>query len=150
MYDFVRKNAFGENNLPLHFVCLCIFLILLIFLIWRYKIWSVAGRVIFSLFCLTILAINMQKLSLNSTVSNGKNKVTYAEAEAYMRDRCDAVNQTLIRKLSVDYDGKTIYMFLTVDDNGHACISGISQFELEILSTDCGPYGQKISAWNAL
>lgn len=92
----------------------------------------------------------MQKLSLNSTVSNGKNKVTYAEAEAYMRDRCDAVNQTLVRKVSVDYDGKTIYMFLTVDDNGHACISGISQFELEILSTDCGPYEQKISAWNAL
>lgn len=41
-------------------------------------------------------------------------------------------------------------MFLSVAENGDACISSISENALEILAADCGPIEVKIEEWNAV
>ena len=79
---------------------------------------------------------------------NSSKRVTFAEAESFMQDRCNAVNQTLIKKKAVVFNGTNLYMFLSVATDGQACISSISEFKLEVLATDCGEAMVKIQQWN--
>tara|TARA_B100001564_G_scaffold130828_1_gene109501 strand:+ start:68146 stop:68952 length:807 start_codon:yes stop_codon:yes gene_type:complete len=110
------------------------------------------GGWIYSSFCYRI------KLNESSSVSSSKvnkpktslNKITFKQAEAFMQKRCSDVNQTLMKKKIKDFDGKTLYMFLSVAENGYVCISTITDFKLEVLATDCGRSELKIRQWNAL
>ena len=77
-------------------------------------------------------------------------KVTFYEAEAFMQNRCDAINQTLMKKKSVNFNGTKLFMFMSVAENGYVCISTVSEIALEILATDCGPSERKIQEWNAV
>ena len=53
-------------------------------------------------------------------------------------------------KKSVNFDGTKIYMFLSVAENGYVCISGVTENELKVFSTDCGIAETKIQQWNAV
>ena len=90
---------------------------------------------------------------LTSSSSNSKvksKKITFNQAEAFMLERCERINQTLMKKKSVSFDGTKIYMFLSVDENGYVCISSISENALELLGADCGTSDRKIQEWNAV
>ena len=90
---------------------------------------------------------------LTSSSSNSKvksKKITFNQAEAFMLERCEKINQTLMKKKSVSFDGTKIYMFLSVAENGYVCISSISENALELLGADCGTSGRKIQEWNAV
>ena len=90
---------------------------------------------------------------LTSSSSNSKvksKKITFNQAEAFMLERCEKTNQTLMKKKSVSFDGTKIYMFLSVAENGYVCISSISENVLEFLASDCGPSDRKIQEWNAV
>ena len=50
-----------------------------------------------------------------------------------MLERCEKINQTLMKKKSVFFDGTKIYMFLSVAEDGYVCISSISENALELL-----------------
>jgi tetratricopeptide (TPR) repeat protein len=87
----------------------------------------------------------------SSSGSDSKNpKVTFSEAEEFMQNRCNAINQTLMKKKSVNFNGTTLYMFLSVAENGYVCISSVSENALEVLAADCGPSELKIEEWNAV
>ena len=83
----------------------------------------------------------------NSSSSNEK-LVTFSEAEEFMQQRCNAVNQTLMKKKSVVFNGTKLYMFLSVAQDGQACISSVSEYKLEVLAADCGEAMVKIQQWN--
>lgn len=77
--------------------------------------------------------------------------VSYADAEAFMRDRCRSTNQELIDGKSVYFGNSKIYMFLTYTwDYSYACITGVSQNALEVLNTDCGSVDQKSNEFYSL
>jgi hypothetical protein len=94
--------------------------------------------------------------SNSSSSSSGNNsnstsaKVTSYEAEAFMQDRCKTINQTLMKKKTVNFDGTKLFMFMSVAENGYVCISTVSENALEILAADCGPSERKIQEWNAV
>lgn len=90
--------------------------------------------------------INISNLNFNNTTS--KTKVTFSEAEEFMQQRCNAVNQTLMKKKSVVFNGTKLYMFLSVAQDGQACISSICENRLEVLAADCGEAMVKIQQWN--
>ena len=72
---------------------------------------------------------------LTSSSSNSKvksKKITFNQAEAFMLERCEKINQTLMKKKSVSFDGTKIYMFLSVAENGYVCISSISRNKFSI------------------
>ena len=77
-------------------------------------------------------------------------KITFNQAEEFMLERTKNLNQTLMKKKSVNFDGTKIYMFLSVAENGYVCISSISENVLEVLAADCGTYERKIQEWNAV
>jgi hypothetical protein len=90
---------------------------------------------------------------LSSSSDNSKiksKKITFNQAEAFMEERCKKINQTLMKKKSVSFDGTEIYMFLSVAENGYVCISSISENVLDILAVDCGTSDRKIREWNEL
>lgn len=97
------------------------------------------------------------KKSSTSSSSSSRNKnnstrakVTFSEAEAFMQNRCKSVNQTLMRKKSVYFNGTQLYMFLSLARNGQVCISSVSENALEVLAADCGPSEIKYAQWNDL
>ena len=77
-------------------------------------------------------------------------KITFNQAEEFMLERTKNLNQTLMKKKSVNFDGTKIYMFLSVAENGYVCISSISENALQLLAADCGTYERKIQDWNAV
>ena len=76
--------------------------------------------------------------------------VTFKEAEFFMQQRCNDINQNLMRKKVTNFNGTKMYMFLSVATNGYVCISSISENKLEVIATDCGPSEIKIQQWNAI
>lgn len=83
---------------------------------------------------------------------NWKNppNVTLSEAESFMLDRCQRIRQNLVRKKTVDFQGTTLYMFMSIAENGMVCISTISEHKLEVIASDCGQYQRKVDEWNNL
>lgn len=79
---------------------------------------------------------------------NYKPNVTLDDARDYMENRCYESGQTLMRTKTVDFDGTTLYVFMSVAENGMVCISTISEHKLEILAIDCGETQMKINQWN--
>ena len=77
-------------------------------------------------------------------------KVTLSEAETFMLERCNNINQTLMRKKTVTFNGTKLYMFMSVAEDGQACICSISENKLEVLAADCGEVYTKIEQWNNL
>jgi hypothetical protein len=75
-------------------------------------------------------------------------KVTFSEAETFMQERCNTINQTLMKKKTVTFNGTKLYMFMSVAEDGQACISSISENKLEVLAADCGEVYMKIEQWN--
>ena len=75
-------------------------------------------------------------------------KVTFSEAETFMQKRCNNINQTLMKKKTVTFNGTKLYMFMSVAEDGQACISSISENKLEVLAADCGEVYMKIEQWN--
>lgn len=85
------------------------------------------------------------------TTSNQEQpKVTLEEAKAFMQQRCNAINQTLMRYKTVDFNGSTMYVFMSVAQDGSVCISSVSEYKLEVLAADCGHVDVKIEQWNKL
>ena len=97
---------------------------------------------------------NRNSNSSSSSSGNNSNstsaKVTSYEAEAFMQDRCKTINQTLLKKKTVNFDGTKLFLFLSVAENGYVCISTVSENALEILAVGCGPSERKIQEWNAV
>lgn len=75
-------------------------------------------------------------------------KVTLSQAQAFMQNRCDNIGQTLMRTKTIDFDGTTMYAFMSVAENGMVCVSTISEHKLEVLASDCGEAQMKINQWN--
>ena len=75
-------------------------------------------------------------------------KVSLKDAEVFMQKRCKTINQALVRKKTVNFNGTKLFMFMTVGENGNVCISTISENALEILAADCGTLRTKIKQWN--
>ena len=115
------------------------------------KVMTIFGAVLFATLIMTSCCdFNNNNKSKKNNTSPTSSKVTFSEAESFMQSRCNAVNQTLMKKKSVNFNGTKLYMFLSVAENGDACISSISENALEILAADCGPVEVKIEEWNAV
>jgi hypothetical protein len=94
-------------------------------------------------------AVKSKEIDKSQEIKPNK-KITQSEAEAFMKERCRSINQTLMNTKTVNFDGHKLYMFLSVAKNGYVCISSISEYELELLATDCGISEVKVSQWNEL
>lgn len=87
----------------------------------------------------------------NKEKSNSKiTKVSFSEAETFMRDRCKKTNQTLMKGKESEMNGIKIYAFMSVAQNGMTCISIISENKLELINSDCGNTQKKINEFNRL
>lgn len=140
---------------------LIIFFPLGMYYMWKNEIWAVKTRwIITSFFIILVIANAGNKNTSNTkqteqstteqstTESTIADKVTFAEAEEFMQQRCNAVNQTLMKKKTVTFNGTKLYMFMSVAQSGEACISSISENKLEVLAADCGEAMVKIQQWN--
>lgn len=67
------------------------------------------------------------------------------QAEQFMQNLCRDLNQTLMRKKTIYVDGKKVYMFMSVAENGMTCVSTVSDIKLEVMSSDCGDTQTKIN-----
>jgi len=85
-----------------------------------------------------------------SSVSAEPKRVTKAEADEFMRNRMYQINQTLMKTKEADYNGTTLYLYMSVAENGMTCISTVSELALEVLAADCGETYRKIDEWNAI
>lgn len=123
-----------------------------LFLMWKYSLWSQTTRVVVSVFFSLLILGNLSKESTSKPFSSTDNakKITFDEAKHFMETRLSNVNQTLMASKTVFFDGKKVYMFMSVAEDGSTCISGISEFQLEVMSTDCGNTEMKIQEWNNL
>lgn len=123
-----------------------------LFLMWKYDLWSQTTRVIVSVFFGLLILGNLSKKSTSKSfgTTNNEKTVTFDEAKQFMKTRLSNVNQTLMASKTVIFDGKKVYMFMSVAEDGSTCISGVSEFQLEVMSTDCGNTEMKIQEWNNL
>ena len=126
---------------------------------WKNEIWSIKTRwIITSVFIFAVILNSGNKNSSNTDenvqstndTSVSVQKVTFSEAESFMLERCNNINQTLMKKKTVTINGTKLYMFMSVAENGQACISSISEHKLEVLAADCGEVYTKIEQWNNL
>lgn len=76
--------------------------------------------------------------------------VSFADAEAFMQNRCNSINQTLVRKMRTRFDGTTVYLFMSVSEDGTVCVSSVSEYALEVLAADCGSLETKLEEWNSI
>lgn len=98
-------------------------------------------------------SVNSKKSNLVESkrdINTANVKVTLKDAVVFMQKRCKTINQKLMEKKTVNFDGTKLYMFMSVDVNGYVCISTISENALEILAADCGPSERKIQEWNSV
>lgn len=91
---------------------------------------------------------NEQESTTELSKENNTPTVSFAEAEAFMQNRCVAINQTLVRKMRTRFDGTTVYLFMSVAEDGTVCVSSISEYALEVLAADCGSLERKLEEWN--
>jgi|LakMenE01Jun11ns_1017448.scaffolds.fasta_scaffold9753712_2 hypothetical protein len=125
-----------------------------LYLMWKNELWSKTSRVIVSVFFGLLILGNINKgNNTNSNFPNSSDEtktITFEEAKQFMSTRLSNVNQTLMASKTVIFDGKKIYMFMSVAEDGSTCISGVSEFRLEVMSTNCGNTEMKIQEWNNL
>ena len=87
----------------------------------------------------------------SDTDSSSDVEVSFDEAESFMRDRLNNINQTLMLSGTAKWDSDTmLYMFLSVTESGMSCISSVSQYKLSVLASDCGETFSKMQDWNDL
>ena len=79
---------------------------------------------------------------------NYQPNVTFDDARDFMQNRCDNIGQTLMKTKTIDFNGTTLYAFMSVGENGMVCVSTISEHKLEVLAADCGEAQMKINQWN--
>lgn len=99
---------------------------------------------------ISLLAFSCKKNETTDTELVKKGKVTFSEAQEFMQNRCANIGQTLMKGKTVNYNGIQLYMFMSVAENGDACISSVTENALEVFATDCGTAEMKVSEWNAL
>lgn len=128
-----------------------------LYFMWKNEIWPIKTRwIITSVF---VFAVILNTRNENSSKTDGNEqstndtsvsvqKVTFSEAETFMLERCNNINQTLMKKKTVTLNGTKLYMFMSVAEDGQACISSISENKLEVLAADCGEVYTKIEQWN--
>lgn len=121
-----------------------------IYLMWKFNLWNKTSRVLISVFFGLFVFANISKGKTDNPTRQISKKVTFSEARSFMRDRLSGVNQTLMDSKTTSFDGKTIYCFLSVTENGTVCISSVSEFALEVLASDCGDVHIKTEQWNNL
>ena len=106
--------------------------------------------IVASVFVAILIAFSLSKDKKSYNSTNKTEAITFDEAKQFMRTRLSNVNQTLMASKTVVFDGKKIYMFMSVAEDGSTCISGVSEFNLEVMSTNCGNTEIKIQEWNNL
>ena len=138
-------------------VLLIIFFPLGLYFMWKNEIWPIKTRwIITSIF---IFAVILNAGNKNSSKTDGNDqstpdtsvsvqKIPFSEAETFMQERCNNINQTLMKSKTVILNGTKLYMFMSVAEDGQACISSISENKLEVLAADCGEVNMKIEQWN--
>ena len=136
-------------------ILLLFFFPLGLYLMWKNELWTkqirwVVTGIIAVIFISNSGSDNSSATNTDSEYNTVVTKVTFSEAEAYMQDRCNSINQTLMKKKSVNFEGTKLYMFLSVAENGYVCISTVTENALEVLAADCGPSERKIREWNAV
>ena len=125
-----------------------------LYLMWKNNLWSKTARIIVSVFFSLLVVGNLSKEANQN--SNGVNNVnssktiTFGEAKQFMKTRLNNVNQTLMASKTVVFEGKKVYMFMSVTEDGSTCISAVSEFKLEVMSVDCGITEVKVQQWNNL
>lgn len=125
-----------------------------LYLMWKNNLWSKTARIIVSVFFGLLVVGNLSKEANQN--SNGVNNVnssktiTFGEAKQFMKTRLNNVNQTLMASKTVVFEGKKVYMFMSVTEDGSTCISAVSEFKLEVMSVDCGITEVKVQQWNNL
>lgn len=78
-------------------------------------------------------------------------KITYAEAEIFIRKRFQTQGQSLVEGRTIDINGTSMHTFISNDlSSGLMCISTVSEYELDVFAADCGPASQKLMEWNSL
>ena len=94
---------------------------------------------------------NVDDIKIDSKISfEESKKFSFEESKKFMVERCRNTNQQLIKSFVSNFDGKDVYMFFTLsfDSPGYSCVSLMTPFNLEILSTDCNLIQVKVSEWN--
>lgn len=135
-------------------ILLILFFPLGLYYMWKNEIWTMKTRWIITIIFIIAMLNSVNKNSSHSNnqstidTSISAKKVTFEEAESFMLQRCNAVNQTLMKKKMVTFNGTKLYMFLSVAQDGQACISSVSENKLEVLAADCGEVTVKIQQWN--
>ena len=102
---------------------------------------------------LIIMASGCDETSNDNNSARGASqpaKITFSEAKEFMQNRCNAVNQQLMRSKTVDFQGTTCFMFLSVAENGLVCTSLVSEHALDVVASDCGSVDRKMQEWNAV
>jgi hypothetical protein len=74
-----------------------------------------------------------------------------SEAINFMKNRCNNINQQLVKYQVTKINNALVFLFMTVAPNGEVCISGISEYNTnEIISSDCGSAESKSADWDAV
>lgn len=78
-------------------------------------------------------------------------KVTFIEAERFVRERGRDLGHSLIDKHMITQDdGSKLFMFLTESQEhyGYVCVQTVSEFKLEVIAVDCNTAGVKLPQWS--
>ena len=107
-----------------------------LYLMWKNSMWNKTTRVLISIFFGLFVVKNIGESNTNSSIQQNSEKVTFSEARSFMSKRLSNVNQNLMDSKTTSFDGKTLYCFLSVTEDGTVCISSVSEFALEVIASD--------------
>jgi hypothetical protein len=80
-----------------------------------------------------------------------KTRKAFNTALNLIQRKCQGSNQTLSKYMATKVNGNIVFMFISVAENGMACITGVSEISPEeILSSDCGNVDRKVADWEAI
>lgn len=80
-----------------------------------------------------------------------KTRKAFKTALNLIQRNCQGSNQTLSKYMATKVNGNIVFMFISVAENGMACITGVSEISPnEILSSDCGNVDRKVADWEAI
>lgn len=121
-----------------------------LYLMWKHNLWNKTTRIVISVLFGLMIVSSINKKTNSGITQQISKKITFSEAREFMKKRLLNVNQTLMDSKMTSFDGKTLYVFLSVAEDGTVCISSVSEFALEVIASDCGNVYVKTEQWNNL
>lgn len=73
--------------------------------------------------------------------------ISFQDAKGFILNKCRTLDQVIENRRTAVINGRILYMFFAKAQDGTACIYSVSEYKLEVFTSDCGSYANKLQEW---